>query len=321
MKPLVSVIIPVYNKVAFLGETLKSVLNQTYQNIEVIIVDDGSTDGSTLILDEFERRSGSNVKVFKQDNGGACHARNLGIKESTGMYIQFLDADDVLDVNKIANQVSILENVGDDTLVFGPWVHFLKEIGDINFERLAFFKDYEDTSQLLVDLWESQKMIAPFCWLTSRKIIERSEPWDESITLNQDGDYFSKIISNSREVVYVPDALGYYRKPENNNISTKKNRKTAESLFKTFVNYEKLIFEFREDDSSKIALIKNYEHFIYRMNRVAPDLCMDAFCRIRDLRNTPYPYSFSDSKLLFFSQFIGIKTSLLFKSFFNKFLK
>lgn len=92
MQALVSVIIPVFNVCSFLREALDSVIHQSYQNLEIIIVDDGSTDGSGSICDEY--RDDPRVCVIHQENGGLSNARNVGLEQMTGEYVAFLDSDD-----------------------------------------------------------------------------------------------------------------------------------------------------------------------------------------------------------------------------------
>ncbi|NJL19690.1 MAG: glycosyltransferase family 2 protein [Leptolyngbyaceae cyanobacterium SM1_3_5] len=103
--PLVSVIIPCYNAKPYVGEAIESALNQTYTNVEVIVVDDGSTDRSVEVV----RSLGDRVRLEQIDHQGACAARNLGLQLSQGEFIQFLDADDVLLTNKLETQVPVLQ--------------------------------------------------------------------------------------------------------------------------------------------------------------------------------------------------------------------
>ena len=90
---LISVVVPVYNVHSFLDNCVKSILNQTYKNIEIILVDDGSTDDSGLICDSYAKID-NRVKVIHKTNGGLSDARNVGIKNANGMYITFVDSDD-----------------------------------------------------------------------------------------------------------------------------------------------------------------------------------------------------------------------------------
>jgi len=103
--PLVSVIIPAYNATAFLGETLDSVLAQTYPNLEIIVVDDGSTDDTPDLLGSY----GDRIRVLRQANSGQATARNHGAREAHGELLAFLDSDDLWDPDKIARQVELLD--------------------------------------------------------------------------------------------------------------------------------------------------------------------------------------------------------------------
>src|SRR4051794_36334456 len=104
-QPLVSVVIPAWNVEATLGDTLESVARQTYPNIEIIIVDDGSTDATADIAEEYCRRAG-NAKLVKQRNRGPAAARNRGIAEARAEWIALLDADDLWHPTKLQKQVA-----------------------------------------------------------------------------------------------------------------------------------------------------------------------------------------------------------------------
>src|SRR5262249_27723626 len=103
-RPKVSVIIPAYNTEKFLAETIRNVLDQTYGDYEVIVVDDGSSDGTLGVARSFEPR----IKVLAQPNGGPASARNLAIRNSRGDYIAFLDSDDLWMTDKLEEQIAFL---------------------------------------------------------------------------------------------------------------------------------------------------------------------------------------------------------------------
>ena len=104
MESLVSVVIPAFNSEFFIRDCINSVLSQTYKNIEIIAIDDGSTDGTLSILNEYAQR----VTVLKQKNLGAASARNLGLKQAKGTFIAFLDSDDIWVPEKLERQMSIM---------------------------------------------------------------------------------------------------------------------------------------------------------------------------------------------------------------------
>lgn len=95
----VSIIVPIYNSEKYLETCLNSILNQTYKDIEIILVDDGSTDNSINIYEKYKKNK--NIKIYKKANGGAASAKNLGIKKATGEYVCFIDSDDVIEIDYV----------------------------------------------------------------------------------------------------------------------------------------------------------------------------------------------------------------------------
>ena len=117
----ISVIIPVYNVEKFIEQSIKSVLNQTYKNLEIILVDDGSTDSSGSICDEYSKKD-KRIKVIHQDNKGLSGARNSGLDIATGKYIMFLDSDDYFENNSCEILYSEIEKKQAD-YVIGNYIH------------------------------------------------------------------------------------------------------------------------------------------------------------------------------------------------------
>ncbi len=111
--PLVSIVIPLFNAKEYISETIESVLNQSYKNLEVIVVDDCSTDGSYLVVEEFSKLD-SRVKLIRMEKnfGGPAKPRNIGVENSKGEYIAFLDADDIWEEDKLEVQIGLMEQEG-----------------------------------------------------------------------------------------------------------------------------------------------------------------------------------------------------------------
>ena len=116
MNELISVVVPVYNVEKYLKRCIKSVLNQTYKNLEIILVDDGSKDKSGQICDEYSKKD-ERIKVIHKENGGLSDARNVGIENSFGKYICFIDSDDYVDVKFLENLYSIIKKYNADISV------------------------------------------------------------------------------------------------------------------------------------------------------------------------------------------------------------
>lgn len=127
-----SIVIPLYNKRESITRTLRAALNQSYQEFEVVIVDDGSTDGSSCVIEEF---SDSRIKLFKQTNAGVSAARNKGIREASHEYIAFLDADDLWDKEFLSEMQKFIKDFPDA----GMWGCAFDEVAGDHF-RMRDFK-------------------------------------------------------------------------------------------------------------------------------------------------------------------------------------
>lgn len=106
-KPLISIIVPVYNAEKYLSMCVESIRSQTYENTEILLIDDGSTDKSKMICDSYANKD-KRIKVIHTSNGGVSKARNIGIQESKGSYISFVDSDDIIEPNFISKLFSLL---------------------------------------------------------------------------------------------------------------------------------------------------------------------------------------------------------------------
>ena len=144
MNPIVSVVIPLYNKEKWIERTLLSVLNQSFTDWEAIIVDDGSTDQSVRVVEEFIRNHQGNWILLKNSNSGQCRTRNTGIARAKGEYIAFLDADDIWSRNKLFDQVETLKTDNGISLVISPYIIFSDINKDSNY-RLVLHKGVKRT--------------------------------------------------------------------------------------------------------------------------------------------------------------------------------
>lgn len=236
-KPLVSIIIPFCNAEKYLEETINSAINQTWANKEIILINDGSTDNSPVIAKKFENAF---VKVFHQENKGASAARNKGLSEAKGDYIQFLDADDILSEDKIKGQVKTL-NGSLTQLSICKTVHFFDGTDHLKKkpqDEWFYAKDYDDPVDFLIKLYSGGEvmqgyggMVQPNAWLTPKRIIEQAGPWNENLSIDDDGEFFCRVILQSQGIKFSSKGLNYYRKFRNNNsLSAQKNLKAFNSI-------------------------------------------------------------------------------------------
>lgn len=275
----VSIIIPLYNAENFIGQTIKSALSQTWENIEVIVVNDGSTDNSLTLARQYEKQG---VKVIDQKNAGVCSARNVGFEHSTGQFIQYLDADDCLSREKIAHQMKLLEN--ENSISSCPWIKFENSPDEISHPEEQIVNKSMKPMDFLILAWEGGGMMQTGCWLTPRKIIEKAGPWDESILLNNDGEFFCRVMLAADQILFSPKSIAYYRQPGGDNISQQKSERAYSSLLRSYESYQHEIFRFDQGKKVRRALANNYFRFIYETSPLFPELRKRAKENIRELK-------------------------------------
>lgn len=197
--PVVSVIIPTYNRAHYLQETLESVLAQTYPALEIIVVDDGSTDETPHLLEHYQGR----ITTIRQPNRGGTAARNTGIQAASGAYLTFLDHDDLIFPNKIDQQIRYLQAHPDLEVVHCRWYYI-----DGQSSRLSRFGPLP-TGDVLRPL-----VLGCFLWsgapLVARKCIDQVGFFDEAIW-SSDWDMWVRIAQTGRAFGGVQRLLGAYR--------------------------------------------------------------------------------------------------------------
>jgi glycosyltransferase involved in cell wall biosynthesis len=227
MSELVSVLIPAYNAEKWLRITVCSVLAQTYRNVEVIIVDDGSTDDTLAAARAFEGRF---VKVVTQPNMGAAAARMRALQLAQGAYVQWLDADDLLHPTKIAAQMSVVVEADDRHLLLScPFGKFYYRPQKASFRPSSLWRDMTPR-EYLITRFNENVYLPIHAWLVSRELTEAAGPWTESLCLDDDGEYFCRVAAKSTGIRFVRNATVYYRVGNRQSLSSARSAKAAASL-------------------------------------------------------------------------------------------
>ena len=246
---LVSIIIPVYNCELHLATAIESALHQTWEEKEVIVVDDGSTDASFQVAKQYEKKG---VTVITQQNSGASKARNVGLEVAKGEWIQFLDADDFLRDDKIEKQLAQVNNY--NQLAVCKTIHFIKDVNKGVVDDDSYFNDYlNDPVRFLIKLYGGfdyrSGMIQPNSFLVSRSLIEKAGKWNESLSLDDDGEFFCRVILNAKEIIYHPEIMNYYRKySSNSSLSGTKSRKAYLSQFNSICFKHQHLLQHNKDE-------------------------------------------------------------------------
>ena len=262
--PLVSVLIPLYNAEKYLSDTLDSILSQTYKSIEIIIVDDGSTDNSFKIVKSYEKKYDS-IKVYSQINSGAASARNKAFSLSNGEYIQYFDADDIMHPEKISSQIEALKkyNFRPDIAAIGQWFRFYDQIHNLTKQSLKTYRNYDDTLGFIVDAWSNAHYIIGQAWLISRPLHEKVGDWDKKISVLDDSVFFGKIAYQAKKIIYVPNSIVYWRQDNLNSLSKNTTKEGMQSHLLACDNYVEIVKDDLDYPGMKKALALEYSKFIY----------------------------------------------------------
>lgn len=216
MKPLVSILIPAYNAAEWVGETICSAIAQTWPRKEIIVVDDGSSDQTAVVARRFASKE---VAVVSTENQGSAAARNHALRLSQGDYIQWLDADDLLARDKIERQVEALGDVNDRRILLSsPWAHFYYRTRCARFVPSPLWEDLSPVEWLLRKMGQNLHMLIS-TWLTSRELAEAAGPWDTRLLVDDDGEYFCRVLLASKDTRFVPNACVFYRRTPSHRVS------------------------------------------------------------------------------------------------------
>ena len=215
----ISVIIPVYNVENYLKQCLESVINQTYKNLEIILIDDGSTDKSGNICEEYKQKD-ERIKLIHKTNGGLSDARNVGLLNATGEYISFVDSDDFIDLDMYKILYDNIIKFKSD-IVWCDYNIYLK--GNIQKHKLfSEQKNYIINDVFIKDLFNKYHLEA-FVWnrLYRKDIFKDIRfPYKRRC---EDGYLVIAILSNAKKITVIPDALYFYRQ-RGDSLSSKKHK-------------------------------------------------------------------------------------------------
>lgn len=189
----VSVIIPTYNRAHYVSQAIDSVLAQTHEDFEILIVDDGSTDNTREIVSRHIEACGDKIRYFHKENGGCASARNAGLKTATGDFIAFLDSDDLFQPRKLEIQLALLRERPDCQFVYSDSIEF-EEHGKTWISPVAA----EDClADFAIEHFQTTAARAS-ALLYRRKCIEHVGGFDETLRLNEDSDFLQRVAISFR---------------------------------------------------------------------------------------------------------------------------
>ena len=209
MNPLLSIVTPVYNVESFLDRSVQSILSQSYRDIELILIDDGSTDGSSSLCDELAKKD-SRVKVIHKENGGVSTARNVGLEIASGEYLTFVDPDDFLVPDTyLANMEYLISHKDVDILQY-PYCNYISDDEILNYHRPAEHL-LVGAEQIFSNWWSG----SPLEYVIWNKIYKRSL-WDgvrfKVGHISEDTCLVPQFVSRAHSIYISEKGLYYYQR-------------------------------------------------------------------------------------------------------------
>lgn len=206
MKPLISVIVPIYNVEEYLDMCIKSILNQTYENLEIILVDDGSPDKCGIICDKYEKKD-TRISVIHKKNGGLSDARNHGLKRATGEFIYFIDSDDFIEKDTLEHMMNNLNSTNSDISICGRYYLYGSEI--VLKQRQNIFLELDSEQAInkmnLIGYYD----VASWDKLYKRDLFENIQFLKGE--LSEDWFVTYKLFDRAKKIIYDSTPKYYYR--------------------------------------------------------------------------------------------------------------
>lgn len=259
MSKKVSILIPAYNAERWIGATIKSAICQTWPNCEIIVVDDGSSDNTLEVANRFQSKT---LKVIRQGNMGASAARNKALSLAQGDYIQWLDADDLLAPDKISQQMKYSNDFSNSLrLLSSAFGYFYYRRHKAKFIPTKLWQDLAPIEWLIIRFTD-RVWIHPAAWLVSKRLTDKIGPWNEKLSLNDDGEYFGRAVAACDDVKFVPEAKCYYRQVNINSLSTTLTHKACESLFLSLKLCYQYLLSLENSERTRFAALSHLQNYL-----------------------------------------------------------
>jgi glycosyltransferase involved in cell wall biosynthesis len=261
------------------GTALDSVLAQTYRNIEVIVVDDGSTDDTPRVLAPYADR----VTVISKANGGPSTASNRAFQSARGSLIKFFDADDIMGAELIERQVLRLGSRR-DAVAIGEWSRFVgEEPRAASPGKLPRHRDADPVDWLCKTWMNALPMMQCALYLIPRDVLLRSGLWDVRLSLLNDFEFFARVLLSAKEIIHTPGAHLFYRSGIAGTVSGRKSRTAVESAFLSVSLGTQHLLAAADSPQARRACANVLQNFEYEYYPEHPDLRASARRRAAEL--------------------------------------
>lgn len=280
MSKRVSVVIAAYNAAGFVEASVRSALSQTMSDIEVIVVDDGSTDSTADVA----RSTGDpRVIVLQQPNRGQSAALNHGASVARGDFIKFLDADDWINPEHLAAQLAAVDDTVNE-VASCSWGYFVDRPDKPGVRPEHTDRDYSDPLEWIVDsLTLDEGMMGGWKWLIPRAVWEKAGGWDERLSLNNDFDFSIGVLLASSGVRHAPGAVYSYREGVRGALSAVRGQAAMESAVATTESGCRRILAREDSPRTRKICADRWQMWLYALYPYFPDLAATAEREVKRL--------------------------------------
>jgi glycosyltransferase involved in cell wall biosynthesis len=284
----VSILIPAYNAAPWIEEALASALSQDYADCEIIVVDDGSADDTVLRARRMAESSSGQIRIATQPNHGAAAARNHALSLAAGNWIQYLDADDLLAPDKISVQMRALSSAPPTTVSMGTWGRFHDSPQHTIWNNESVFHARSGVEFLQIH-YETGSMMQPGGWLVHRSVIDRAGPWNESLSLNDDGEFFARVVLAASSLRHAAEAKIFYRAPQKTNLSQRRDSRALVSLFDSVKLTVGHLLKHDQSSRTRVAINRAWRRVAYDLYPDNIELALSArsYARLAGPGDTP----------------------------------
>lgn len=292
----VSVIVPVYNTEKYLEKSINSIVNQTYKNLEILLIDDGSTDRSFEICKKFAQKDNRVIPIHKE-NSGVSETRNLGISYATGKYAIFVDSDDILPLNSIKDMYEVAKKNNSD-LVIG-----MININNKNCDNLENNKEANKISsfEILKDFFlkKGKFNLSSSCGKLYSNKIYKLAYFEKDRRTNEDRDYVFQVLTIANNIFAYCDTVYYYNIHENSSSTKVVDDRYFDILYFSEKMYS-FIIKSKYKNLEKYALLNKFNSYLHVYRK---------FCKNKSVR-VKYSEELNNIELQIFSLYNEVKTDV-----------
>jgi glycosyltransferase involved in cell wall biosynthesis len=286
-EPLISICMPAYNAGPYILESVKSIQSQSYQNWELVIVNDGSTDNTAKQLQTI---TDQRIRVFHQQNRGPGAASNKAFSMSKGALIKFMDADDLLSGDFLKWQVEAINNFTDN-IGYSQWGRFYNN--DLQTFKLStgpITGDMSPSKWLISSMRSAEIMLQGAMFLIPRAVVEDAGLWNEELTLINDFEFYIRVLLHAKQLRYVEKSVLYYRSGLKGSVSSTTTLKAAKSAYLSTELGTGHLLNFSDRPEVRQLSADCFQRFVYTFYPHYPQLVKKAEQKVIELGGSKIPF-------------------------------